>query len=66
MGNTAIFATDEIMVDGDLATIIEPTGCYPCDLLGIFLGLLISPPTFFILANWLVSLTPEEADQIEG
>ena len=42
------------MVDGDLAVIVEPTGCYPCDLLDIFLGMLVSPPTFFILTGWLV------------
>jgi len=52
------------MVDGELAVIMEPTGCYPCELLGIFLGLLISPPTFFIFTGWLVSQIPEKTDHI--
>lgn len=56
---------DEIMVDGDLTFIMGPTRCYPCDLLGIFLGLLISPPTFLILSGWLVSLIPKKTVQME-
>lgn len=60
MGKTCIFMTDEIMVNGDLTVIMKPTGCYPCDLLGFFLGLLNSPPTFFILNGRLVSLIPQK------